>query len=172
MGQELSCTSRGKLPSFEEGFDRVVDAIEGTADFVEQAVDDATRAPPAKAESSLSDKERSAALAVFWQLVREQGGHVAGATALVYEDAAMALCLQQLQLLGGEEAAAASESAAESASFGLRELAGEPASEAVLRRLHAIPVGRWLKADPVRDRSIECVGHERISAPRRAAPRR
>ena len=33
---------------------------------------------------------------------------------------------------------------------GLRELVGEPAAESVIRRLHAIPVGRWLKADPGR----------------------
>ena len=103
MGQEMSCTSRGKgfewPGSFEEGFDNVVEGVERTADFVEQAIDDVTRANPAKVESSLSDKERSAAIALFWQLVREQGGNIAGVTAMVYEDAAMVLCLQRLCLI-------------------------------------------------------------------------
>ena len=75
MGQEMSCTSRGKFPqSFDEGFDRFVDGVEGAAEVIEQAVDDSLRAVPAKAQSSLSDKERDAATALFWQLVREQGG--------------------------------------------------------------------------------------------------
>ena len=144
MGQEMSCTSRGKFPqSFDEGFDRFVDGVEGAAEVIEQAVDDSLRAVPAKAQSSLSDKERDAATALFWQLVREQGGaHASGATALVFEDAAMALCLQQLNLVDGDEV--------DLGVHGLRELVGEPAAESVIRRLHAIPVGRWLKADPGR----------------------
>ena len=130
----------------EDGFERVVDGVERTTEFVEQAIDDATRSSPAKVESSLSDRERGAAVALFWHLVREQGGNIAGATAMVYEDAAMVLCLQRLDLVDGSAPAA---SFAE-LGYRLRELAGKPAAPSVLRRLHVIPVGRWLKADPGR----------------------
>ena len=93
--------------------------MENAADAVEQAIEDFTRAQPAKVDSTLSDQERNAALAIFWQLVREQGGQVAGVTAVVYEDAAMVLCLQRLHLIDGGEPTTSD----------LRELAGEPPEE-------------------------------------------
>ena len=131
MGQELSCTSRGGKPfDLEDAIDQVVDGVEETAEALEQAVDDFTRAQPAKVSSALSDKEQSAALALFWQLVREQGGHVAGATAIVYEDAAMVFLLQRMQLVDGDEprASEAAEAPGAAAAFGVRKLAGEPPS--------------------------------------------
>ena len=99
MGNELSCTSRGKPLTLEDGFDRMIDGIEQAAETVEQAIDDATRALPARPECKLADKECAAAMGTFWQLVREQGSNVVGETPMVYEDAAMALCLRRLSLL-------------------------------------------------------------------------
>ena len=69
MGQEMSCTSRGKWPtSIDDGLDALVDGVEEATTLVEHAIADATRAPPAKTTSNLSDKERSYATALFWQL--------------------------------------------------------------------------------------------------------
>ena len=95
-------------------------------------------------------------MAVFRQLVHAQGGRFSGDTPLVYEDAAMALCLQGLGLLeledgpGSTGSSAASSSAAATSPSGpadarqqqqqqpsLRSLAGEPPVGSMLRRLHA-----------------------------------
>ena len=145
MGQELSCTSRGgKGFSLEDGFDNVVDGVEQAADTVEQVINDFGREPPASTQCELSDKERAAAVNLFWQLVREQGDNVTGSTAVVFEDAAMAVCLHRLRVLSSTAPTATSDDVA------LHEPDDEPTVEAMKRRLHAFPIGKYLKADPSR----------------------
>ena len=152
-GQEMSCTSRGKFPaSFEEDIDAMVDGVENAAEYVEQAIDDATRYPPPKADCELSDKERSAAMGLFWLLVREQGGNIAGTAPAVYEDAAMARCLQRVCLIDADGASAAASASSTSMAVDPQENVDvdAPLVQTMLRRLHAFPVGHWLKADPGR----------------------
>ena len=154
MGQELSCTSRGKplAEQFEHGLGQVVAAGEAAADYVEQALDDATSCPPATATCELSDKEQIAAVGIFWQLVREQGNGVTGSSAVIYEDMAMALCLQRLGVLSSIDALGSERERerSSSAATGLHEVASEPPVELMLQRLHALPVGQWLVSDPTR----------------------
>ena len=141
MGNEVSCTSRGKgiLQGMENGLDQMVNGVENAADIFEQAIDDACRYTPAKPSCELADKEQTVAVHVFWQLAREQGDvGVTGSTGVVYEDEAMALCLHRLGLLDAD-------SSAHGGSWSAKDC--EPLVEAMFRRLHAFPVGQWLKAD-------------------------
>ena len=141
----LSCTSRGRLPrSFDEGFDQLVDGVEQAAEYVENAIDATMRTPPARPSCDLSDNERSVAMRLFWQLVRYQGGEQTWGKSLVFEDAAMSLLLQRVGLL---DPVPGTSSATAGGAPNARELAGEPAPESMLRKLHAYPIGRWLKAD-------------------------
>ena len=159
MGQEMSCTSRGKpIRSLEDGFDAVVDGVEQAADMIDQVIDDATRTAPARIESHLGEKDRRAALALFWQIARAQGCDMTSKSPVIYEDAAMALLLQRIRLIDGDEpldrdheseaeAAAASSTPAVAT---LATMAGRRPVKAMLRRLHLHPVGFWLRGDATR----------------------
>ena len=150
MGQELSCVHNRKIPTLEEGFSQVCDGVDRLGENIDHAIEGLTRETPARPQCELSDKERAAATGFFWQLAREQaGGEAVAEDAAVYEDASMALCLQQLSVLPPspqqEGGAGGSGGAA-----GLQGLQGEPPVRAMLRLLHHFPVGHWLKGDPTR----------------------
>ena len=149
MGQEFSCATRGKqiAGALEDGFDRALCDADNALDAVEQVIEDATRDTPAKPSCELSDKERTAAIHLFWVLVREQGGgtEVGGAPATVHEDLTMALCLKRLRLLEAPLPAAAKGVAGPSSGLDEDMLEAERLLVAMFRQLHAFPVGQWVR---------------------------
>ena len=161
MGNEVSCTSRGKpIKTLEDGFEAVVDGLDRSAEILEQAIDDATRGPdPATAHCKMGEKERKAANALFWQLTRAQNDGLMTDHPEVCEDAAMALLLQRLRLIDGEEPRNPSYHSGDgpfvptSKGATMRELAGQPPADSMLRHLHAFPVGHWIPRDPAHRRA-------------------
>jgi hypothetical protein len=149
MGQEFSCATRGKqiAGALEDGFDRALCDADNALDAVEKVIEDATRDTPAKPSCELSDKERTAAIHLFWVLVREQGGgtEVGGAPATVHEDLTMALCLKRLRLLEAPLPAAAKGVAGPSSGLDEDMLEAERLLVAMFRQLHAFPVGQWVR---------------------------
>lgn len=149
MGQEMSCASRGKpFGAIEDGIDATVRVAEDAADALEQAIDDACRYPPATPSCELSDKERTAAIHLFWVLVHQQGeGGVSGSMAVAFEDLTMARCLHRLGVLDLHDV---SRRTGPSSSAFMDGDDAEKLLQVMLRRLHVFPVGQWLRADPSR----------------------
>lgn len=141
-----------KLPTLEESLDAVCDGVEHVADRVEQAWDDALAQPPATPTCTLSDEERLTAERWFSELVRKQNSLVDGSVPCVYEDAHLALFLQEIGMLGSPE----KDEGGHLNNMDLDDaprragLYHGPLVEQMLLKLHRIAVGHWLAADPGR----------------------
>lgn len=136
MGQEFSCAQPRK--HLEDSFDAVCEGVDRVADKIEHALDEVTKSAPARPFCNLSDQERLAAHRWFDELRHQQGREFERSAPVVFEDALMAACLDKVGLLGP---VAADMTEAHRV---------EPALEKMQEKLHAIPVGHWLRADPGR----------------------
>ena len=158
MGNEISqmsCTMPRKIPTLEESLEAVCDGVEHVADRVEAAWDDATAQPPAKPSCALSDEEKLAAHRWLHELVQQQNRASQGGAPCVYEDVTMARFLESIGLLSLSTATTGKFPGAVpvegmSARDGIEGSRDEPKTEAMLSRLHSIPIGHWLVADPGR----------------------
>ena len=157
MGNEISqmsCTMPRKMPTLEESLEAVCDSVEHVADRVEAAWDDATAQPPTKTSCMLTDEEKLSAHLWFDELVQQQRRANQDGAACVYEDATMARFLHSIGLLSLSTVTATEFSGAVEASAtqggGLNGCLDDSLTDLMLSRLHSIPVGHWLVADPGR----------------------
>jgi hypothetical protein len=139
MGAEFSCAHPRK--SLEDSLEAVCDGVEAVADTVEQAFDDVTKPSPARPFCKLSDADVLAAQKWFHELLQLQGRVFERGAPVVYEDATLAGFLERMGLLSLQPPAADKREEAGSA---------DALEEAMKEKLHSIPIGHWLMADPGR----------------------